>query len=217
MEKNNKAEELIKSLKSIEPLEEVPPEVSQRFNETLAKLASRDVQTSKRGNWLTGTNQFALAASFTLVFALGAVLTLNSGGDSSELGADLGNQPSVSSPESNIGDDQLLYSGSENSIPKTSPESILITNSGHDYADIPTSFPKALGVGGTWNSLEALDPALVICIKSLDLTAATNSVDSGVLNGKAIRAIWSPLTSTTWNVYIADTACNVIDKKYVSE
>ena len=217
MEKNINAEELIKSLKSIAPLEEVPSDVSQRFNETLAKLASQDAQTSKRGNWLTGTNQFALAASFTLVFALGAVLTLNTGGDSSELSADLGNQSSVSSPESNISDDQLLYSGGENSMPKTSPESVLITNSGHDYVDIPTSFPKTLGVGSTWNSLNALDPVLVSCIKTLDLTAATNSVDSGVLNGKAIRAIWSPLTSTSWNVYIVDAACNVIDKKYVSE
>lgn len=217
MEKNTNAEELIKTMKSIEPLEEVPPEVSQRFNETLAKLASQDVQTSKRGNWLTGTNQFALAASFTLVFALGAVLTLNSGGNSNELTADLGNQSSVSSPESNIGDDQLLYSGGENLMPKTSPESILISNSGHNYADIPTSFPKALGVGSTWNSLDALDPSLASCIKTLDLSTATNSVDSGALNGKAIRAIWSPLTSTSWNIYIVDTACNVIDKKYVSE
>ena len=113
MEKRDKAEELMKTLHNIKPLEVVPADVSWRFQETLKGLASRDLQVKPKKNWLTGGNQFALAASFTLVFALGAVFTLNPRNDSDD-SIDLSqNQTSVTQAEKDVKDDQLLYSAGE--------------------------------------------------------------------------------------------------------
>ena len=82
MGKRDKADELIASLSSVEPLEEVPSEVSKRFHETLSRLANEQTSAKTKTHWFNSANQFALAASFVLVFALGAVVTLNTGNNS---------------------------------------------------------------------------------------------------------------------------------------
>jgi hypothetical protein len=217
MKKSDDAEKLMQALQNIEPLEDVPVDVSRRFQETLASLASQDLPAKKRGSWLTSGNQFALAASFTLVFALGAVLTLNSGDGSIQLNDEPTNQSSTAAPETNEMDDQLLYSGGEGATPKVSGESIKLSNSAHDYAEIPEGFQKTLGVGNTWNSDDSLDVTLSGCLNSLDLSQATNLIDTGSLANKPMRAIWAPVTATAWNVYLVDFSCNVIEKKYVQE
>jgi hypothetical protein len=215
MEKRNKADELINLIESIEPLEEVPARVSARFHATLSQLSAQEAESTKKKNWLTGSNQFALAASFVLVFALGTVLTMNSGGNSpGPLGVSK-NQPSTTPTENDFKEDQLLYSGGEGSIPQTTDMPIKFSNSAHDYQAIPEGFQKILGVGTTWNLASNLEPILFRCLKSLGLNESTNLIDAGFMNGKGIKAIWTPINSISWNVYLIDAECSVIDKKFV--
>jgi len=214
MEKNYKAEELINSISRLQPMEEVPAEVSVRFHETLSRLASQESKKTSILSRFTGANQFALAASFVLVFALGAVVTLNTGDNLADpLGVV---QPqSSASPNTGITDDQIQYSGGKNANPETSNSLIKMSNSSHDYADIPMDFQKKIGVTSTWNSVIGLDKKDLECLKKLELLESSNLIDSGMLNGEAIKAIWSPVTRSSWNVYLVDASCNAIDKKYV--
>jgi len=215
MGKKDKAVELVNGLQSIEPLEDVPADVSVRFQETLARLALKESQSKSKKNWLSGGNQFALAASFTLVFALGAVFTINSGGNSGNSINVNQNQASNAPTDNNVKDDQLLYSGSEGSIPKTSYSPIINSNSAHDYVTIPEGLHEALGVGATWNSAERLETSTAECLKKLELSDSTNLIDKGFLNKKAVTAIWTPIGAGSWNVYLVDANCSVIDKKFI--
>jgi hypothetical protein len=214
MEKNDKAEELINSISGLESMEEVPAEVSVRFHETLSRLASQESKKTSVLSRFTSANQFALAASFVLVFALGAVVTLNTGDNSAD---PLGVVKPQSSASTNTGvtDDQIQYSGGKNANPETTNSQIKMLNSSHDYADIPIDFQKKIGVTSTWNSVIGLDKRDLECLKKLELLESTNLIDSGMLNGKSIKAIWSPVTRSSWNVYLVDASCNAIDKKYV--
>ncbi len=217
MEKRDRAEELLKSLKNIGSLEDVPADVSLRFQETLSKLSHRDFQIRPKKNWLSSGNQFILAASITLVFALGVVFTLNSGGDQSDPNGTGQNQTSNTPAENDIKDDQLLYSGGKGSLPKISNTPIKLANSAHDYVGIPNGFQLKLGVGNTWNSTNNLAPNTVKCLKTLALEKSTNLIDSGFLNGKVLQAIWTPLNSTSWSIYLVDNNCEVLEKKFFKE
>lgn len=217
MEEKNKVDELLKNLKNLQPLEEVPADVSKRFHETLSHLASSTSDTQPKKSWLTGTNQFALAASFTLVFALGAVFTLDSG---SEPGGPISigqNQGANTPTESNIQEDQLLYSAGEGSIPKTSSEPIKIASSAHDYSTLPTGFSEDLGVGFTWNSSSSLKASTAKCLRSLELDESTNLIDSGFLNKTSVMAIWTPVSADSWNIYLVDGDCEVLQKSFSKE
>jgi hypothetical protein len=215
MEKKDEAEELMNALHKIEPLEDVPTDVSSRFQETLANLAASAAHTQPKKNWLTGSNQFALAASFTLVFALGAVFTLNSGIDQGDPIGISQNQGTNAPVESDIKEDQLLYSAGEGSIPEMSNIPIKLSNSTHDYSSIPAGLQKSLGVGITWNSPDALEQSEIKCLKSIELDQSTNTIDTGFLNKMAVTAIWVPISSNSWNVFLVDEACSVIEKKFV--
>jgi hypothetical protein len=215
MEKRDKADELISALSSLEPLEEVPSEVSKRFHETLSQLASHQSSAKAKAGWFGNTNQFALAASLVLVFALGAVVTLNSGDDSINPVGVVKPQSSASSSDTDVTDDQLLYSGGKDSIPVSSTDPIAQTESANDYADIPMDFYKKLGVGSTWNSGAKLNKITFQCLEKLDLTDSTNLIDTGIFQGKPIKAIWSPVTRSSWNVYLIDDSCEAIEKKFV--
>jgi hypothetical protein len=215
MEKRDKADELISNLSSVGPLEEVPSDVSKRFLETLSRLATDQAATKTKTRWVGDANQFALAAGFVLVFALGAVVTLNSGENPAGPLGNVKPQPSASSPGSGITDDQLQYSAGDKSIPVTSTDSIKQTESSQDYADIPMDFYKKLGVGTTWNSAAKLDKITLVCLTKLQLTDYTNLIDTGVFQDESIKAIWSPVTQSSWNVYLIDSSCIAIDKKFV--
>jgi hypothetical protein len=217
MEKKDKAEELIKSFQNFGPLEDVPADVSLRFQETLTSLAIRDSQVRPKKTWLSSSNQFALAASFTLVFALGAVFTVSSGDDSTDSVGVSQNQSDNTSTENNIKDDQLLYSAGGNSIPETSNSPIKLSSSAHDYVSIPTGFQRKLGVGNTWNSTNTLEPATAKCLESLGLNKSTNLIDSGLLKSKTVKAIWTPINSNSWNIYLVDDRCEVLEKKFFKD
>jgi hypothetical protein len=215
MEKRDKAEELMSNLSSVAPLEEVPSDVSKRFHETLSRLASEQAGTKPKTRWYRNTNQFALAASFVLVFALGAVVTLNSGGNPADPLGVVNPQSSVGPSDTDITDDQLQYSAGDKSVPVSSTDLIKQTTSSQDYADIPMDFYKKLGVGVTWNSAAKLDSETRQCLDKLQLTDSTNLIDVGLFKGEAIKAIWSPVTRSSWNVYLIDSSCVAIDKKFV--
>lgn len=214
MEKRDKADELIASLSSLEPLEEVPSEVSKGFHETLSRLANEHTSAKTKTHWFNSANQFALAASFVLVFALGAVVTLNTG-DNSVDPLDIVKPQSSASSNTDITDDQLQYSAGDNSIPVSSIDLIKQTESLHDYSDIPMDYYKKLGVGPTWNSAAKLDTETRQCLGKLQLTESTNLIDLGIFQGKSIKAIWAPVTRSSWNVYLVDNSCEAIDKKFV--
>jgi hypothetical protein len=215
MEKRDKADELITSLSSVEPLEEVPSEVSKRFHETLSRLTNEQTSAKKKARWFNSVNQFALAASFVVVFALGAVVTLNSGDNSVDPLGVAKPQSSASSSDTDITDDQIQYSGGDKSIPKSSTDLIKQTESSQDYVEIPMDFYKKLGVGSTWNSPAKLDNKTLQCLKKLELIDSTNLIDSGLFQEKSIKAIWVPVTRSSWNVYLIDSSCVALDKKFV--
>jgi hypothetical protein len=54
-------------------------------------------------------------------------------------------------------------------------------------------------------------------LKSLELDDSTNTIDTGFLNKLAVTAIWAPISSSSWNVYLVDAGCNVLDKKFLKE
>ena len=214
MEKRDKADELITSLSSVEPLEEVPSEVSKRFHETLSHLANEQTSEKAKTHWLNSANQFALAASFVLVFALGAVVTLNTG-DNSVNPRDVVKPQSSASSNTDITDNEIQYSGGDKSIPIASTDLIMQTVSSQDYTEIPMGFYKKLGVGSTWNSAAKLDNVTLQCLKKLELIDSTNLIDSGVFQEESIKAIWVPVTRSSWNVYLINSSCVALDKKFV--
>lgn len=214
MEKRDKADELITSLSSVEPLEEVPSEVSKRFHETLLHLANEQTSEKAKTHWFNSANQFALAASFVLVFALGAVVTLNTG-DNSVNPLDVVKPQSSASSNTDITDDEIQYSGGDKSIPIASTDLIKQTVSSQDYTEIPMDFYKKLGVGSTWNSAAKLDNVTLQCLEKLELIDSTNLIDSGVFQEESIKAIWAPVTRSSWNVYLINSSCVVLDKKFV--
>jgi len=214
MEKRDKADELISALSSLEPLEEVPSEVSKRFHETLSRLANEQTSAKAKTHWFNSANQFALAASFVLVFALGAVVTLNTG-DNSVNPLDVVKPQSSASSNTDITDDEIQYSGGDKLIPIASTDLIKQTASSQDYAEIPMDFYKKLGVGSTWNSAAKLDNVTLQCLKKLELIDSTNLIDSGLFQEESIKAIWAPVTRSSWNVYLINSSCVALDKKFV--
>ena len=214
MEKRDKADELIASLSSLEPLEEVPSEVSKGFHETLSHLANEQTSAVTKTRWFNSANQFALAASFVLVFALGAVVTLNTGNNSVNP-LDVVKPQSSASSNTDITDDEIQYSGGDKSIPIASTDLIKQTASSQDYAEIPMDFYKKLGVGSTWNSAAKLDNVTLQCLKKLELIDSTNLIDSGLFQEESIKAIWAPVTRSSWNVYLINSSCVALDKKFV--
>ena len=217
MEKRDKADQLIGSISGIEPLEEVPTDVSLRFHETLARLSSMEQKAEKKKMLFSGSAQFALAASFVLVFGLGAVLNFTSEGTAPSELSIVQTQPSEDGQKNNVEDDKIQYSGGTNAIPKNSDFGIKISNSLHAYDEIPMDFYKKIGVGTTWNKIFRLSKENQDCLKSLELDKVTNLIDSGSLSGKSIKAIWSPVTGSSWNVYLVDNQCVAIEKKYVKQ
>jgi hypothetical protein len=180
-------------------------------------LVLQESHAKKKTSWFTSGSQYALAASFALVFAIGAVITLDSGGQPNQPALPGQTKVTDSQPENDAKDDQLLYSAGEGSIPKTSELPIKVSDSSHDYQEIPAEFQKTLGVSGTWNSGNDVERSTLNCLETQGLDKSTNLIDSGFLNEKAIKAIWAPISASSWNVYLIDSSCTVLDKKFVQE
>ena len=217
MQTRDEAARLAELLKNLEPLEAVPDDISARYTDSLMRLSSTASNAAEKKRFFIGANQFTLAASFVLVFAGLALVTVNSGNNSGIPGVATNNQQSSGTDNSDTNDDQTLVSNSEKLKPEVSLLPVKTTESAHDYAEIPEAFYKSIGVGSAWNSISKLDPKVAGCLKSLELDKISNLIDIGTLNTKPVQAIWSPISSTTWNVYLVDLNCVALDKKYVSK
>ncbi len=211
MPKNDDADDVLAKLSRLEPLEDVPSVVSANFHAKLSQLASDSQRGKKKSSWISGANQFALAASFLVVFAFGAVVTLNNGSNS-EL--PLVTSGSTNSDDSLQNDDQLLFSDGDSSPLYSAETPVTVARSGFDYTEIPSVLYAQLKVGITWNSPSGLEESDKSCLESLQLDQITNLIDYAKLGENSIRAVWSPVNSTSWYVYIIDKNCTAIDKKY---
>ena len=214
MPKKIEADRIIESLSNLEPLEDVPTQVSANFDATLSRLVSGSKSSEQKKSWLSGANNFALAASFLVVFALGAVVTLNTE-TNSELSVVASNSTNENNPLTT--EDELLFSDGAGS-PQSSPDApIGVFRSGHDYTVIPADLYLTVGVGATWNSPQDLIASDKSCLSALQLDQITNVIDYAKIGTLNIRAVWSPVTLNAWYVYLIDENCNAIDKKFVEK
>ncbi len=214
MPKKSEVDRAIESLSKLEPLEDVPTQVSANFDATLSRLVSESASKKKKSSWLSGANHFALAASFLVVFALGAVVTLNSG-TNSEIALVTSDSTTENDPLAT--DDQLLFSDGAGS-PQSSPDTpVGVFRSGQDYSAIPSDHYLTIGAGATWNSPEDLTTSDKSCLAALQLDQITNVIDYAKLGTLGIRAVWSPVTLNAWYVYLIDESCNAIEKRFVEK
>jgi hypothetical protein len=212
--RKSEADRIIDSLSNLEPLEDVPTQVSANFNATLSRLVTESTSKKQKTSWISGANHFALAASFFVVFALGAVVTLNTG-TNSDISLVTSNSTNENDPLAT--DDQLLFSNGADSPQSTPNKPIAIFRSGHDYSAIPDDLYLIVGAGTTWNSPEDLLTPEKSCLAALQLDQVTNTIDLAKLGTASIRAVWSPATLNAWYVYLVDENCNAIDKKFIEK
>ena len=206
---------MLNSLKNLEPLEEVPEDVSLRIQATVSELINNGRPSSKSNRWSAGGSHFAFAASFVLVIALGSLIVLN---PEKDLEPTLPPTSGIveSSPESSISDsDQLLYSGGGSAVPQASKSPVVVKNSGHDYSVVPIDLIGTLNVGNTWNTPENLNSNIQKCLLNLDLLDSINLIDNANVGNEPMWAIWSPVSQKAWNVYLVTPGCEVLDKKFV--
>ena len=214
MPKKSEADRAIESLSKLEPLEDVPTQVSANFDATLSRLMSETTSKKQKTSWLSGANQFALAASFLVVFALGAVVTLDTG-TNSEISLVTSDSTTKNDPLTT--DDQLLFSDGAGS-PQSSPDTpVGVFRSGQDYSAIPSDHYLTIAAGTTWNSPKDLTTSDKSCLTALQLDQITNVIDYGKLGTLGIRAVWSPVTLNAWYVYLIDESCNAIEKRFVEK
>jgi len=198
-------EELKKLFKELETLDEVPRDVAARLDATVEKLAA--AEKSKKSSRLT-TTSWALAAGFTLVFGLGVVLNL----DSSPISQT--NTSSTSKPSESNEDDVLTSTGDE---PTQSDNPVPQYSSAIDYSrdvllkDLPFE-PNA-----KYGSLESLSAELRSCISSLGIEESVSLIDVAKYQNSNVRAIWSAITSKSWQVFIIDDNCEGIDKVFIGK
>ena len=215
MSEKSSDRDLKRTLNELAALEQVPPAVSRRFHETLDSLASGKTEKLKKNVFQPSTWQFSLAASFLLVFA-GTAIFLS--GSDSPVAIDKNQSQSQSSSSESTSleaEDQLLYSADKNQEPVISPNKVLIKNSGLSYNKIDSKFVEELNVGNTFNDSANVEENLQKCLNSLELGAITNLIDTGTLDQKEIFAIWSPISKSTWNIYLVDINCQAIDKRFI--
>ena len=214
MSEKSSDRDLKRTLNELEALEQVPPAVSRRFHETLDSLAAGNTEKSKKNAFQPSTWQFSLAASFLLVFA-GTAIFLSSSDSPVAINKNESQSTSSNSESTSLEEDQLLYSADKNQEPEISPNKVLIKNSGLSYNKIDSKFVEELNVGNTFNDSANIEENLQKCLNSLELGAITNLIDTGTLDQKEIFAIWSPISKSTWNIYLVDINCQPIDKRFV--
>ena len=198
-------EELKKLFKELEALDEVPRDVATRLDATVQKLAA--AEKNKKSSRLT-TTSWALAAGFTLVFGLGVVLNL----DSSPISQT--NTSSTSKPSEGNEDDVLTSTGDE---PAQTNNPVPQYSSGIDYSkELSTKdFPFTPSVD--YGSIEQLPTNIRSCIDSLGLEESASLIDLAKYKNQSVTAVWSAITSKSWQVFIISDTCEGIDEVFVSE
>jgi hypothetical protein len=208
----NDDELLIRALHKLDALEEVPSSVSKNFDKTLSRLVYEHEATKGNSQKRSGVLNFSIAASFFVVVAFGTVVTLNS---QSEISVTSNPSETSGQPNPSTTSDQNLYSNNSDSGPKISSEPIQLINSKTNYELINVDIARSLGIDSSWNSTDKLEPDLRTCLKNLQVSQNLSTIDQGVFKGLNVRAAWSPLNLDSWNVYIIDSNCEVLEKKFV--
>ena len=214
MPRNMDEDKLLVTLQGLEPLEEVPEDVSRRFNETLSKLIKEKEEVLVKPTRKFQFSSLSIAASFIVVVAFGSVVTLNS---QNEVSVSTQSNTSNNQPNPEITSDQDLFSNDQNSSPKSSTTPILLLSSNSNYDSIDLSLAKSLQIGSDWGSTSSITGELETCLSNLQISEYLSAVDEGFFAGKKIQAAWSPVGPSTWNVYLIDSSCNVVDKKYLGK
>jgi hypothetical protein len=201
----NSDEELRKLLKELGALDEVPRDVAARLDATVEKLAA--AEKSKKSSRLT-TTSWALAAGFTLVFGLGVVLNL----DSSPISQT--NTSSTSKPSEGNEDDVLTSTGE---VPTQTSNSVPQYSSGIDYSEEVSTKDLPFTPTIDYGSIEQLPTNIRSCIDSLELEDAVSLVDLAKYKNQNVTAVWSALTSKSWQVLVISDSCEGIDEVFVGE
>jgi hypothetical protein len=211
--RNSDDDKLQKALSELKQLEEVPADVSARFNQTLDALASKATTPIKTQPSRFQFTSFSIAASFFVVAAFGGIVTLNS---SSKEKMVIGGQTTKTTESSDVADDQTLYSNNSVEMPISSTDPVQQLNSGTDYGALSVEIAMKLGIGNTYNSVETIKMELQACLRNLGIENYVSALDKGRYKGQLVQAIWSPATKDSWNVYILGPGCSVIVKEIVS-
>ena len=208
----NDDELLIRALQELDALEEIPSNVSDNFDKTLSRLVHEHEANKSDSQKRSRILNFSIAASFFVVVAFGTVVTLNSQSEIS-----IGSNPSETSglPNPSTTGDQYLYSNNSDSTPKFTSTPIQLMNSQTDYELINTETPRKLGIKSSWNSIAELEPDFGACLKNLQISQSLNTIDEGMYKGEKVRASWSPITLDSWNVFIINSDCEVLEKIYI--
>jgi hypothetical protein len=214
MPRNKDEEKLTAALRGLDPLEDVPADVSQRFNETLSRLRNEKESALVRPTKKFQFSSLSIAASFLVVLALGSVITLNSQNEGS-----LDTNPTnlTEQPNPGITSDQNLYSNNQSSSPKSLTDPIILLNSNSNYESIDLKMVKTLEIGSDWLSASSIPGRLKACLVNLQISEFVSAVDTGFFKGERIDAVWSPVGPSAWNVYVIDSNCEVLEKKYIEE
>ena len=198
-------EELKKLFKELKALDEVPQDVAARMNATIDRLSAAE---KKKKSSRLATTSWALAASVTLVFGLGVVLNLDS--------SPINQSPSTSSSESPQKSDEDVLTSTEGE-PVVTIEPVAQYASNIDYsttislADLP--FKTAVNYG----SLVELPSELLSCLTSLGFEDSVSFIDVARYEDKEVTAVWSAVTSKSWQISIIDSNCEGIDKVFVND
>jgi hypothetical protein len=211
--RNSDDDKLQKALSELKQLEEVPADVSARFNQALDALASTGSTSIKTQSSRFQFTSFSIAASFFVVVAFGGIVTLNS---SSKENVVIGGQATEATESSDVADDQTLYSNNSDEMPISSTDPVQQLNSGTDYGVLSVEIAMKLGIGNTYNSVETIKMELQACLRNLGIESYVSAIDQGRYKGQMVQAIWSPVTRDSWNVYILGPGCSVIVKEIVS-
>lgn len=198
-------EELKKLLKELEALDEVPEYVVARLDATVEKLAA--AEKSKKSSRLT-TTSWALAAGFTLVFGIGLVLNL----DSSPISQT--NTSGTSRPSEGKEDDVLTSTREE---PSQTNNPVPQHSSGVDYSKEVSTKDLPFTPTADYGSIEQVTSSIRSCINSLELGETVSLIDFAKYKNLNVIAVWSALTSKSWQVLIISDACEGIDEVFVSE
>ncbi len=212
MPRNSNDDKLQKALSELKQLEEVPADVSARFNQTLDALASTGTTPIKTQSSRFQFTSFSIAASFFVVAAFGGIVTLNS---SSKEKVVIGGQTTETTESSDVADDQTLFSNNSDEMPMSSSDLVRQLNSGTDYGVLSVEIAKNLGIGNTYNSIETVRMELQACLRNLGIDAYISAIDQSRYKGQSVQAIWSPATKDSWNVYILDLNCSVLAKEFI--
>ena len=201
-------EEIERQLKDLERLEEMPAAVSERFEATLNKLLAEEKIEKRTWN---PSSSWAIAAGFTLIFAIGAFLNINSdSGVQIPINDKNSVKPLIENPDGDI-----LVSAKD--LPVLVNEDVPFYASNSEYSNGIDTAKLPFDPDKNYRKISNLEVFLQSCIKSIGLEDSVSFLDRGLYESRSIIAVWSNLDKVSWQVFILDDECNGLDEILVNE